>query len=67
MKKVTELTQKAPDYKDTLMLRRFISDRGKILPAKKTGVTAKFQRALSKSIKQARFMALLPYTEKHSI
>lgn len=54
------------DYKDAnRFLRRYISDRGKIEPRRKTGTCAKHQRRLSKAIKQARFMALLPYTAEH--
>jgi len=56
-----------PDYKDVLILRRFISDRGKIIPQKYSGLTAKNQRMLSSEVKKARYMALLPYTDKHSI
>jgi small subunit ribosomal protein S18 len=54
------------DYKDASRLtKRFISDRGKIEPRRKTGTCAKHQRGLSTAIKQARFMALLPYTAEH--
>jgi small subunit ribosomal protein S18 len=53
------------DYKDTGRLRRFISDRGKIDPRRKTGTCAKHQRRLSVALKRARFMALLPYTGEH--
>jgi small subunit ribosomal protein S18 len=53
------------DYKDTGRLRRFISDRGKIEPRRKTGTCAKHQRRLSVALKRARFMALLPYTGEH--
>jgi small subunit ribosomal protein S18 len=53
------------DYKDTNRLRRFISDRGKIEPRRKTGTCAKHQRRLSVALKRARFMALLPYTGDH--
>src|SRR5829696_6822471 len=53
------------DYKDTNRLRRFISDRGKIEPRRKTGTCAKHQRRLSVALKRARFMALLPYTGEH--
>lgn len=56
-----------PDYKEVLTLRRFVSDRGKVLPQKITGLTAKNQRLLSLEIKKARYMGLLPYTEKHAI
>jgi small subunit ribosomal protein S18 len=53
------------DYKDTARLRRFISDRGKIEPRRRTGTCAKHQRRLSLALKRARFMALLPYTGEH--
>ncbi len=54
------------DYKDAArFLKRYISDRGKIEPRRKTGTCAKHQRALSRALKQARFMALLPYTAEH--
>ena len=49
------------DFHDVGQLRRFISDRGKILPRRNTGVTAKKQRMLAKAIKRARYMGLLPY------
>ena len=50
------------DYKDVDLLRKFISERGKILPRRVTGTSAKYQRMLTKAIKRARQMALLPYT-----
>lgn len=49
------------DYKDTRLLQRFISERGKIIPSRITVVSAKKQRELAKAIKRARFLALLPY------
>ncbi len=49
------------DYKDVATLRRFISDRGKIMPRRITGTSAKFQRMLTTAIKRARHLALLPY------
>jgi len=49
------------DYKDIGKLRRFISGRGKILPAKLTGTCAKHQRMLTRAIKRARFIGLLPF------
>ncbi|MDR5710308.1 MAG: 30S ribosomal protein S18 [Armatimonadota bacterium] len=57
-------TQKAEfiDYKDPGPLRRFISERGKILPRRMTGTCAKHQRMLAQAIKRARELALLPYT-----
>jgi small subunit ribosomal protein S18 len=54
------------DYKDaSRFIKRYISDRGKIEPRRKTGTCAKHQRRLSTALKQARFMALLPYTAEH--
>ena len=50
------------DYKDVLRLRRFTSERGKILPRRMTGTCAKHQRQLSTAIKRARTIALMPYT-----
>ncbi|XVQ89293.1 30S ribosomal protein S18 [Microbispora siamensis] len=52
------------DYKDTDLLRRFISDRGKIRSRRVTGVTVQQQRQLARAIKNAREMALLPYTSR---
>lgn len=49
------------DYKDIDNLRKFINPNGRILPRKRTGLTAKNQRALAESIKRSRFMGLLPY------
>src|SRR5882762_4910278 len=53
------------DYKDVGRIRRFISDRGKIDPRRKSGTCAKHQRMLTTALKRARFMALLPYTADH--
>ena len=50
------------DYKDIARLRRFTSERGKILPRRMSGTCAKHQRQLSTAIKRARQIALLPYT-----
>jgi len=50
------------DYKDTTLLRKFISDRGKIRARRVTGVSVQEQRQIAKAIKNAREMALLPYT-----
>jgi small subunit ribosomal protein S18 len=52
------------DYKDTELLKRFISERGKILPRRVTGTSAKYQRMLAIAIKRARQMALLPYVQE---
>ena len=53
------------DYKDTVRLRRFLSERGKIEPRRKTGTCAKHQRWLTMALKRARQLALLPYTAEH--
>ncbi|MDQ1631130.1 MAG: small subunit ribosomal protein [Frankiaceae bacterium] len=50
------------DYKDTALLRKFISDRGKIRARRVTGVSSQQQRQIAKAIKNAREMALLPYS-----
>ena len=49
------------DYKDTRLLSRYISERGKIVPSRITAVSAKKQRELAQAIKRARFLGLLPY------
>ncbi|HBD06306.1 MAG TPA: 30S ribosomal protein S18 [Firmicutes bacterium] len=49
------------DYKDTELLKRFISPSGKITSRRVTGTSAKYQRMLARAIKNARYMALLPY------
>ena len=51
------------DHKDVAKLRRFVSERGKILPRRITGNCAKHQRALTLSIKRSRHIALMPYTQ----
>ncbi|KQT01861.1 30S ribosomal protein S18 [Cellulomonas humilata] len=50
------------DYKDTALLRKFISDRGKIRARRVTGVSTQEQRAIARAVKNAREMALLPYS-----
>jgi small subunit ribosomal protein S18 len=55
------------DYKDGGRLRRFVSDRGKIEPRRKTGTCARHQRRLTIAIKRARHLALLPYTGSHAV
>lgn len=54
------------DYKDIDVLKDFISENGKITPARLTGTKAHFQRQLDTAIKRARFLALLPYTDNHN-
>jgi small subunit ribosomal protein S18 len=55
----------AIDYKDPGKLRRYLSDRARIEPRRKTGTCAKHQRWLSVALKRARHLALLPYTSEH--
>jgi small subunit ribosomal protein S18 len=52
------------DYRNVEVLRRFLSETGKILPRRRTGLSAKEQRILAKTIKRARILGLLPFTEK---
>lgn len=53
------------DYKDIGILKDFVSENGKIIPARITGTKAKYQRQLSVAIKRARFLALISYTDQH--
>ncbi|MBA3755564.1 MAG: 30S ribosomal protein S18 [Nitrosomonas sp.] len=53
------------DYKDIGILKDFISENGKIIPARITGTRAFYQRQLSTAVEHARFLALLPYTDQH--
>ena len=53
------------DYKQVDLLKDFISENGKIIPARITGTKAFYQRQLAVAVKRARFLALLPYTDKH--
>ena len=59
-KACTEKVEKI-DYKDTARLRKFISERSKILPRRVTGTCAKHQREVTEAVKRARHMALLPF------
>ena len=52
------------DYKETELLRRFVSSQAKVIDPRHTGICAKHQRKLAEAIKRARFMALLPYVRK---
>jgi small subunit ribosomal protein S18 len=58
---IAELRIRIIDYKDEKLLSRFISERGKILPRRLSGVSARHQRQLQVAIKRARYLALLPY------
>ncbi|WP_119468816.1 30S ribosomal protein S18 [Vibrio cholerae] len=53
------------DYKAVATLNNYITEAGKIVPSRITGTSAKYQRQLARAIKRARYLALLPYTDKH--
>ncbi len=53
------------DYKDINILKDFINENGKLIPARITGTKARYQRQLSIAVKRARYLALLPYTDLH--
>ena len=53
------------DYKDLNLLKGFVSETGKIVPSRITGTKARYQRQLTTAIKQARYLALLPYSDAH--
>jgi small subunit ribosomal protein S18 len=53
------------DYKDAALLKEYITEGGKIVPSRITGTSAKYQRQLATAIKRARYMALLPYCDRH--
>ena len=55
----------AIDYKDTAVLKNYITESGKIVPSRITGTSAKYQRQLGRAIKRARYLAILPYTDLH--
>jgi SSU ribosomal protein S18P len=64
-KRLSPIHPSAPiDYKDVDLLRKYITERGKILPRRITGLTAKQQRQLATAIKQARILAFLPFINK---
>jgi len=53
------------DYKDIETLKNYVTETGKIVPSRITGTSARYQRQLSKAIKRARYLALLPYSDSH--
>ncbi len=53
------------DYKDLNTLKGYVTETGKIVPSRITGTRAKYQRQLASAIKRARYLALLPYTDRH--
>ena len=63
--KFTALGIQEIDYKDINLLKEYITETGKIMPARVTGTSAKYQRQLTRAIKRARHLALLPYTDSH--
>lgn len=64
-RRVSPINPKEPiDYKDVELLRKFITERGKILPRRITGLTAKQQRDLTTAVKRARVLALLPFINR---
>lgn len=54
------------DYKDLATLKQYVSENGKIVPARVTGTKSHFQRQLAVAIKRARYLSLMPYTDKHA-
>jgi len=66
-KKMSRFTDGASeiDYKDVNLLKNYISETGKIVPCRITGIQARAQRQLAKAIKHARFLGLLPYCDGH--
>lgn len=57
--------ERGVDYKDLNQLKAYVGENGKITPGRLTGTPARYQRELTLAIKRARFLALLPYTDKH--
>jgi small subunit ribosomal protein S18 len=53
------------DYKDLAMLKSFITETGRIIPSRNTGTKARYQRQLARAVKHARYLALIPYTDRH--
>ena len=53
------------DYKDLNLLKAYVTETGKIVPSRITGTKARYQRQLASAVKRARFLALLPYTDRH--
>lgn len=63
---LAELRIRIVDYKDEKLLSRFLTERGKILPRRLSGVTARHQRQIAVAIKRARYLALLPYIKGYA-
>jgi SSU ribosomal protein S18P len=54
------------DYKDIATLKQYVGENGKIVPSRVTGTRTQYQRQLAVAVKRARFLALLPYTDRHN-
>ena len=63
---MSNLDTKFLNYKNIDLLKKYITETGKIVPGRVSGVTSSQQRKITKAIKVARYMALLPYTDSHS-
>ena len=63
---MSNLDSKFINYKNIDLLKKYITETGKIVPGRVSGVTSSQQRKITKAIKVARYMALLPYTDSHS-
>ena len=63
----TELGITKVDYKDVYLLQNCITEEGKIVPSRNTGTRAPLQRQLAKAVKVARYVALLPYCDRHQL
>ncbi len=53
------------DYKDVETLKNYVTETGKIVPSRITGTNARYQRQLSRAVKRARYLALMPYSDSH--
>jgi small subunit ribosomal protein S18 len=60
-----EVNKMVPDYKDIKIIGRYVTERGKIVPRRLSGVTAKNQRVLAQAIKRARHLALIPFVTEN--
>ena len=63
----SQLNSPEIDYKDIKLLTRYVSEKGKIIPSRITGVSRKKQKELARAIKRARFLSLMSYTNKYSV